>query len=362
MSQRTAEGKGIDIAQVLGAHKADIDAVLERYIPRRFNRENLEAICGNARYAYDLETATKAMAEPIWEVLDRGGKRWRPTLLLIVAEALGGRAEKVLDFAAICELIHNGTLVVDDIEDGSQLRRGKPCLHLVYGLDVAVNAGNAMYFLPLLVLRDRRESLPQPVLIRAYELYVQEMINVHFGQAFDIWWHSGRKDPTVEEYLQMCAYKTGTLARLSAKLSALVCGGTDAQIEAIGRFAESIGVAFQIQDDILNLVGEKFGEAKGVGEDIHEGKRTLMVIHSLAHAGPADARRLRAILLEHSTDERVIQEAIAIIEGSGSIAFARDQARAIVRQAWQEVETVIPENGAKGKLKAFADYLIERNI
>ena len=120
------------------------------------------------------------------------------------------------------------------------------------------------------------------VLLRCHELVDEELLALHFGQGMDIFWHSGQQkaDPNVEEYLQMCAYKTGTLARLSAKLSALVSGATEEQVHSIGKFAETIGVAFQIQDDILNLVGEKFGDLKGVGEDIHEGKRTLMVLHS----------------------------------------------------------------------------------
>ena len=362
MSENTTEGEGIDIVRLLNEYKADIDIVLERYAPREFTRETMEAICGKPRYAYDTESATRAISDPIWEVLDRGGKRWRPALLLIVAEALGTDPADILDFAAICELVHNGTLVIDDIEDQSSLRRGKPCLHLIYDLDVSINAGNAMYFLPLLVLKERREKLPDPILLRAYELYAQEMINVHFGQAFDIWWHSGNKEPTLDEYLQMCAYKTGTLARLSARLSALVSGGSEEQIEAIGLFAESLGIGFQIQDDILNLVGEEFGKGKGVGEDIHEGKRTLMVIHCISTGAQEKAGRLREILAMHTSDPELISEAINIIDSNGSIEFARQKAKEIVKSAWEEAESVLPSSEAKRKLQAFADYLIERDI
>jgi geranylgeranyl pyrophosphate synthase len=352
----------IDIFKVLEESKDQIEARLEQYIPRAFSHANIETICGKARFAYDIETATKALSEPIWEFLDRGGKRWRPALLLLMAEALGAQKEDVLDFVAICELVHNGTLVIDDIEDQSELRRGKPCLHLVYDLDVAINAGNALYFLPLLALKERKDDFPPETIIKAYELYSQEMINLHFGQGFDICWHSGNKEPNIDEYLQMCAYKTGTLARLSCKLSALLAGASDAQIEAIGRFAESVGVGFQIQDDILNLDSEEFAEGKGFGEDIHEGKRTLIVIHCLENATEEDATRLREILLLHTDDLAVIKGAVEIIHRTESIEFARQRARKIVSSAWDDLESALPESEAKNKLKAFADFLIERNV
>ena len=179
----------------------------------------------------------------------------------------------------------------------------------------------------------------------------------------DIWWHSGKgKDPNTQQYLQMCAFKTGTLARLSAKIAALVCGATAEQANTIGRFAESIGVAFQIQDDILNLVGEKFGELKGVGEDIHEGKRTLMVLHCLQNAPADKAARLTEILNSHPDDQTVINEAIEIIKSTNSIEHAKQQARDIVKAAWANVQSALPETDAKLKLKAFADYLVEREL
>jgi len=207
----------------------------------------------------------------------------------------------------------------------------------------------------------KRNKLPDAVLLTAYEFYSQEMINLHVGQGLDIWWHNGHKQPTVEEYLQMCAYKTGTLARLSAKLSALIVGGTPQQIEAIGKFAESIGVAFQIQDDILNIAGEKF-KGHEFGEDIHEGKKTLMVIHSLKNASAVEAKRLDDILNMHTTDEALIKEAIQIMKKNGSITYAQKIAKEIIAKAWAEVDSFLTPSEAKKKLKSFADYLIEREF
>jgi geranylgeranyl pyrophosphate synthase len=281
----------ITIDQVFAQYLPKVTQILEQQLPRAFDNDTLKRYAGNARYAYDVETATKSILNPIWDMLDRGGKRWRPVLVLLVAETLGGQEDLVAPCAYLCEMVHNGTLAVDDIEDDSKLRRGKACMHLIFGVDVAINAGNAMYFLPTVIFKELRLKGVDPVKVcQAHELYEQELSNLHFGQGFDIWWHHGHKDPVVDEYLQMCAYKTGTLARLSAKLAALMSNATQEQIDAIGLFAEAIGVGFQIQDDLLNIAGEKFAAKIAVqGEDIHEGKRTLMVIHSFKHAAPEKA-------------------------------------------------------------------------
>jgi hypothetical protein len=104
------------IEKVLSQHRAAIDGALAKWLPRKFDNANMEYICGKARYAYDTESMTKGVAEPIWNILDRGGKRWRPTLLILVAEALGAKLEDVIDFVALCELVHNGSLVVDGMD------------------------------------------------------------------------------------------------------------------------------------------------------------------------------------------------------------------------------------------------------
>jgi len=225
---------------------------------------------------------------------------------------------------------------------------------------------NIMYYLPLLTLIKNRDKLSPQKMSRIYEIYVQEMINLGFGQAMDIAWHRGLADADKimeGQYLQMCAYKTGTLARMAAKMAAVLCDASDEVTEKLGRFAEAIGVAFQIQDDILNLMGEAFAERKGgFGEDITEGKRTLIVIHALEKAKPADRRRLIEIIGLHTTDQKVKDEAIGIVQKYGSIEYAKEFARNLVKESWNEVDPLLPPSEAKEKLRAFADYLVERKI
>jgi len=343
-----------------------INRAIEKYIPRFFSKNAVLFKVNPPRYAYNTEALNKAIAEPVWEFLDRGGKRWRPTLFLLICEALGKNPEDFLDYAIIPEVVHNGTLIIDDIEDASEYRRGKPCTYKIYGLDIAINVGNAMYYLPLLPLMENRDRIGAEKLAKIYEIYVQEMINLSLGQAMDIAWHKGLANAdqiSEEDYLQMCAYKTGTLARMAAKIAAVLADADEELVEKLGFFAESIGVAFQIQDDILDLTGKEFAKKKGgCGQDITEGKRTLIVIHTLKVANAKDRKRLIEILRMHTTDQKLRDEAIAIMQKYGSIDYAKNFAKRIVEESWRNVEKLLPPSSAKEKLNAFAKFLIERKI
>ncbi|MBS7632688.1 polyprenyl synthetase family protein [Candidatus Bathyarchaeota archaeon] len=343
-----------------------VDKTIEKYIPRKFSKNSILFKINTPRYAYNLEALNKAIAEPIWEFLDRGGKRWRPALFLMICEALGANSEKLVDFAIIPEVIHNGTLMVDDIEDASELRRGKPCTYRLFGIDIAINAGNAMYYLPLLPLIENKPQMPADKLQRIYEIYVQEMINLSLGQAMDIAWHRGiaHADEIGEkDYLQMCAYKTGTLARMAAKIAAVLADADNKLVEKLGRFAESIGVAFQMQDDILDLTSTEFTKKKGGrGKDITEGKRSLMVIHTLKKAQPLDRKKLIEILNMHTSSQKLRDEAISIMEKYGSIEYVKRLAESMVNESWSEVEKLLPSAEARQKLAAFAEFLVERKI
>jgi geranylgeranyl diphosphate synthase type I len=362
-------GRGVEfleIEKLLEKKAALIDKTIERYIPRQFSNNSVIFQVNSPRYAYNLETINKALAEPIWEFLDRGGKRWRPNLFLLIIEALGKNADVFMDFCIIPEIVHNGTLMVDDIEDASDFRRGKPCTYKIYGLDIAINAGNAMYYLPLVSLIARKSMISTSKLSKIYEIYVREMINLSIGQAMDIAWHRGLANADQideKDYLQMCAYKTGTLARMAAKIAAVLADASDPLVEALGYFAESIGIAFQMQDDILDLTGKDFAEKKGGrGGDISEGKRSLMVIHTLRIANSKDRDKLKLILTMHSSDEKIKEEAIGIMQKYGSLDYVRGFAEKLVQDSWHDIEKLIPKSDGREKLKAFAEFLIERKI
>jgi len=355
----------INIEEILKEKSKIIDKIIEKYIPREHDKKSLEFTMGKARYEYSIEAPNKVVSEPIWNLLDRGGKRWRPVLMMLIHDALGGDSKKHQDMVIIPEVIHNGTLMIDDIEDNSELRRGKPCTHKIFGIDIAINAGNVMYYLPFLALL-RNKTMDEKTKVRIYETYLQEMINISFGQGMDIAWHNGKANAdkiTEPEYLQMCAYKTGTLARMSAKIGAILAGANDRTVEALGKLSESIGVGFQIQDDVLNLTatsGKNQFKEEYIGEDIHEGKRTLMVIYAIQHAGKKDAKRLIEILNMHTRDRELIDEAIQIMKNAGAIQYARDRAKEIISGAWKEAEPHLKAGKAKNQLAAFVKFSVER--
>ncbi|MFB6075664.1 MAG: polyprenyl synthetase family protein [Candidatus Aenigmatarchaeota archaeon] len=357
-----------EVYKILKKYKPKIDKSMERYVPRRFDEETLEKILGKARYVYNVETLQESLAKPIWEFLDRGGKRMRPVMMILVYEAFGGSDKDIMNYVASPELFHNGTLMVDDIEDKSEKRRGKPCTHKIFGEDIAINAGNTLYFFAFLPFRYNRDELGEEMLNKAYELLLDEFLRVSAGQGMDIAWHNGLSNADTigeAEYLQMCSYKTGCLTRLSAKLGALLAEAPEDDIEKVGLLAEKIGVAFQIQDDILDVTSEEFKEGKGeLGHDIKEGKRTLIAINALEEAEENDRERLLEILkkeTEETTDEEV-REAIDIFKKYGSIEYSKRKAREMVKHAWKEAEGVLEAGEAKEDLRSFADYLVERRI
>ncbi|MDR2204071.1 MAG: polyprenyl synthetase family protein [Nitrososphaerota archaeon] len=356
----------MNVAKFIEEKALLFDKTIEKYLPRNFSKDSVLFQVTPPAYSYNLETIDKAIADPTWDILDRGGKRWRPALFLLICETLGKNEGHCIDFAIIPEVIHNGTLVIDDIEDSSELRRGKPCTYKLYGLDISVNVGNAMYYMPLLALMTKEIKLPAKALCGIYEVYVQEMINLSMGQAMDIAWHRGLANAdniTEEDYLQMCAYKTGTLARMAAKMAAVYSGAEKTLVNKLGRFAESIGVAFQMQDDILDLTGQEFAKKKGgVGQDITEGKRTLMVIYTLKNASETDRKRLIEILNMHTSDQKLRDEAIALMQKYHAIEHTAQTAEKIVADSWNEVEQLLPTPESKEKLRAFAEFLIKRNM
>lgn len=354
----------VDIINYIENKKVIIESIIEKYIPKEINKDNFKA---NYRYEPDFTALNYGISRPLWDFLNYGGKRWRPALFLLICEALEANMDLVSDFLIIPEIAHNGTIIIDDIEDGADLRRGNPALHKIYGEDISINCGNAMYFLPLQVINEHKDKIDIHTLYKVYSLYFEEMTNLHYGQALDITWHKGiiNNEPNVNQYLQMAAFKTGTLSRMSARM-AVVLSEKDIKLESkFGRFAENIGIAFQIQDDLLDLTTtEKEREAfgKSYGNDISEGKRSLAVIYSLKLLNSKKRDRLIQILNSHTREKEIISEAIALIKEVEAIELSKETANRLVLDSWKDLEGEIKESEAKVYLKAFSEFLVKRKI
>jgi geranylgeranyl pyrophosphate synthase/intein/homing endonuclease len=259
-------------------------------------------------------------------------------------------------------VVHN-TLMQDDVEDDSAARRGQPCTHHKFGVDTAVNTGTIMYFWPMVKIMNDDFSLGLEKKLKIYDLYLSELLRVCSGQVWDIAWHHGGFTPNEKEYLNMCLSKTGVLTKFACQLGAIIGNSTEEQFGALGKFGQIVGVGFQIQDDILELTDDTFKEGKGsIGGDIHEGKRTLIVIRTLEKASEEDKKRLIEILDSHTEKEEEIIEALNIINKYDGVDYARKRAEELVTDAWNEVDSVLEETNAKIILKKFAEFLVERKI
>jgi geranylgeranyl diphosphate synthase type I len=244
--------------------------------------------------------------------------------------------------------------------DSSLTRRGVPCLHVAEGDALAINAGDlALSLVTGTVVGDK--TLDPEVRLRVLQELVDMTTRTIEGQALDIGWaRDDRFDLTVEDYLLMADHKTAYYSgAVPLAVGAIVGGGTDVQIEALRGFGMATGLAFQIQDDVLNLVGTREATKKDFRSDVTEGKRTLAAVHALQHSAKRD--RLLQILASRAEDPKVLDEAVAIMREAGSIDFARTYARDLVLRAKGELEAALPKTKARDLLLSMADFFVERD-
>ncbi len=349
---------------VLAEWRPVVDETIEELLPRVLDDAYLAGFFGDPSYRYHSSGIQRALAEPIWNLLDRGGKRWRAILFLIMVDALGAEPEDLLCYACIPEILHNGTIIVDDVEDEARKRRGEPALHHQYGVDIALNAGNALYFIPLKVIERNPADLDAERRLAAYEMLTDELNRTHLGQGMDICWHNKKEiDVDEGEYLEMCACKTGCLTRIVARLAAIVTGESPAVEDALAGYAEEMAIAFQISDDILDVENtlDQAGEfGKEFGNDIREGKKTLMTIHTAATAPPEDVARLEEILWAADNDDADILEAIEMMQEAGSIEYARERARELSANARSHLDSLALEQEPEQHLRDFSRFVVER--
>lgn len=341
-----------------------INTKIREYLEVRSSDQYIETLLGKALYKYNNEAITESVLKPAWYLLGLGGKRWRPILMLLIIEALGKNPDEYIEFAIIPEVVHNATLVHDDIEDDSRTRRGAPAVHIKYGIDVALNLGDFLFYFPVVALLDSKK-LSTEVKNKVLSIYVREMLRVTTGQATDIAWHRSMVDPsgiTKDNYLEMVYDKTGVLASMACQIAGALCGADDRTIGELGLFGATIGVAFQLQDDVLNLYESRVSHSKGgIGDDITEGKITMLVIHALQNSDEKGRQRLLEILKMHTRDKALINEAIAIITKCKAREYSEKLQEKIVKEAWGRIDKKLPESDAKDRLSQLAEFLIERN-
>lgn len=296
---------------------------------------------------------------PLAAYSQNGGKRHRPLICFAACLAVGGDMVKATSAAAAIEHFHTAALIHDDIADEAELRRGEPCLHLTEGIGLAINMGDlALSLVNGTVIAD--ESLDDATKVRVVTELIDMTRRTVEGQALDIGWaRDGRYDITPEDYLVMATHKTAHYSgAVPLAIGAIIGGGTETEVEALRNYGLDTGLAFQIQDDLLNLIGSEESTRKDFRNDITEGKRTLMVVHALQHSSDRD--RLIDILSSREKDQAVLAEAVAIMEESGSIEYARSYAENLTSIAKNRLIDRVRPSSSRDLLISMADWFVNR--
>jgi geranylgeranyl diphosphate synthase type I len=292
----------------------------------------------------------KRLYEASRHLVDSGGKRLRPSMLLLAAEAAGGDPEKLVSAALSIELIHNFTLIHDDIMDNAELRRGKKAVHIIWGTSGAILAGDTLYSRAFEILGIT--PVGSGLLLAAMKVLSKTSTSICEGQWMDIEFEA-RDDVSEEEYMMMIEKKTGVLYGASASMGALLSGASEEVVKGLDRFGRLTGMGFQIQDDVLDLTTDPRIFGKKRAGDLLEGKKTLVIIH-------AQSNQLKLnIFGKKDATQKEIEEALQLLQTAGSIDYARSRAEELVLRGKKALD-VLPESPAKTLMLELADYMIRR--
>jgi geranylgeranyl diphosphate synthase type II len=336
------------VPSVLQEYGSAAHGLLFQYLPESEPR----------RYLYDL----------LPDYPRRGGRSFRPTLCIATARAFGGTYDAPMLTAVSIELMHNAMLVHDDIQDESEQRRGLPTLHATEGVPIAINVGDMLSLISMRPLIDNRDVLGPELALRIIEETEQMARESAEGQALELGWRRDNvTDVTEADYLEMVLKKTCWLVAIHpSRVGALIGTGGLVDVDAFIRFGFLLGAAFQIQDDLLNLVGDPDAYGKELSGDLREGKRTLMLIHLFEQARPAEADRLRRLLgrpRQERSDEDV-RWARRLMDTYGCIDYARQVAQGLAGAAEHEFTQLydgLPDSRDKRFIEALPAWVIERN-
>ena len=293
-----------------------------------FDKDHFSEIIEKAIAGIDYGCGPKGLFLPVEYTLEGGGKRLRPMLLLATCEALGGDAADAVNQAVGIEMFHNFTLLHDDVMDRAEVRRGRPTVHRRWNESVAILSGDAMLTMATQMVATGTGQRLADVL----GLFNTTAMEVYGGQQLDMEFEA-RRDVTVEEYIEMIRLKTSVLLACACKMGALMAGASAAEADAIYRYGELLGLAFQLQDDNLDTYGDPALFGKEIGGDIINEKKTWLWINAVNR----EPRRLQRVLDQKLTDYLKIREVRKIYDDLG----LKEESQALIeRYANEAVEAL----------------------
>lgn len=299
-------------------------------------------------------------------IIQAGGKRIRPLIVLAAARMLGGQAAetRAIPLAAAVEVFHTFTLIHDDIMDEDEIRRGVPTVHVLWGVPTAILAGDLLHSLSYKAILDSsRLGLATEAVKDAIDVLVEAAIRVSRGQGYDMLFE--KTSASYHDYLRMIYLKTGALIEASAKLGAIAAGASRETREALGSYGRLIGVAFQIRDDILGVYGDPKVTGKPRYSDLRRGKKTLLLLYALEKAEGDDKELLERIARGEVLEEGELERAAEIIKRTGALDYALGKARAYSNAAKRvladlERAGLVVDREAMEVLEELADFVVER--
>lgn len=312
----------IDVFELLRSLKSKVDRRIFEFLPLKHDIPEIDLLYKMMR-----------------DYPSRAGKGLRPGLLLIFNRAFGGSDEMALNTAAALELFQNWIVIHDDIEDESDLRRGLPALHIKHGVPLALNAGDALAGKMWEMLLKNRDILGADKTLRLYDEFLYMYSQTTEGQHIELSWVNERKwNLTEEDYFNMCRRKTAWYTCITPSWTGALIAGADPSVRDIMiRFGMDLGVAFQIQDDVLNLVGDIGKYGKEIAGDLWEGKRTLVIIHLLGKCS-SDERDFVISTLNKNREEKAQGEIDTILQLAkkyGSIEYSMGISQQMAKSARQ---------------------------
>lgn len=300
----------------------------------------------------------KNLYEPITYILNLGGKRLRPVLVLMSTELLGGSHKKALDAALAIEIFHNFSLVHDDIMDDAPIRRGKSSVHEKWDVNTAILSGDAM----LINAYQLFENYEGDTFKQLATLFTETAIKVCEGQQYDVDFEE-REDVSLREYLKMIEYKTAVLVGAAMEMGAIVAEANTNCKKLIYRYGCFLGLAFQLQDDYLDAFGDAETFGKRIGGDIIENKKTFLYLKALETASEDDARQLEHLYTLSPLSSRQKVETVTEIFARNGVAEAtQSKIKAYTEEAFQLLENMPIADDKKAVFREFGENLMTRKV
>lgn len=323
-----------------------------------FNKRYLEYKSGIDDYLNRFidESKPDTLYKPARYVLAGGGKRIRPVLVMLSCEAVGGLPSESIHAGAAVEILHNFTLVHDDIMDNAHARRGRSTVHTRWDTNVAILSGDALL------------ALAYRALLRTNSLRIQEISKVFTegvvivceGQAYDKEFET-RKRVGVEDYLVMIQKKTAAMVSVSTQIGGLIGNGNEDELAALKNYGEMVGRAFQIQDDLLDVVADEKKFGKTIGGDLVEGKKTFLLLEALKRAKGKDKAKLLGVMRNGGIARKDIGQFRKIYEQTGAVDAARKQVENDIRTAREQLVRLRDSDG-RSMLGWLAEMLMHRTF